>query len=559
MPARVRVLLCCLLIVLPARGGAVRAAESDAGLVADEKLLRGAGVATDGPGLLAFLRARSPAATEPARLAAAIRRLGDDSFDVREQTSRDLITAGRPAVPLLRRALSDPDAEIARRADRCLLAIDQRSELTLTAAAARLLAARRPPAATGVLLDCLPTAGDDVVEEAIVQALAAVGVRDGKADPALSAALTDRMPARRAAAAFVLGRGSAEQRRSVAPLLADPDARVRFQAAAALLRAGDARGVPPLLALLGEGPPDLAWQADDLLVRVAGARAPVPPAATEAVFRRKWHAVWDRWWKEQAAGMLDLARIDWDAPLGLTVICELDGSGNGNRGRVWECGPDGKPRWEIDSVLGPIDVQLLPGGRLLVAEHGRGARRVTERDRQGNILWERRLERQPVCCQRLANGNTFIATYNQLLETDRDDKTVFSFRPTVDIWSARKVADDHVLCVFGGLNMAELDADGKVVRSLPFEQPAGWAGVEPAADGHYLVAQFDQDLVAELNPGGKVLWQGTVTTPGCATRLGNGHTLSASIDGHQVVELDSSGNVVWKQATQGRPFRARRR
>ena len=43
--------------------------------------------------------------------------------------------------------------------------------------------------------------------------------------------------------------------------------------------------------------------------------------------------------------------------------------------------PDGTVRWEMKGLNTPCDVQLLPGGRLLVAEYQ--AQRVTERDRDG--------------------------------------------------------------------------------------------------------------------------------------------------------------------------------
>src|SRR5437588_614184 len=74
----------------------------------------------------------------------------------------------------------------------------------------------------------------------VAGARAALGVRDGKLDPALAAALDDREPARRAAAALVLGRyGTSEQRAAVRRLLTDREAKVRLRAAQGLLAARD--------------------------------------------------------------------------------------------------------------------------------------------------------------------------------------------------------------------------------------------------------------------------------------------------------------------------------
>src|SRR4051794_24870798 len=71
-----------------------------------------AGVQADTPSLLAFFRRRTPSGAEQARLAALVRRLGDEDFDTREQATRDLGDAGRAALPYLRAALADPDREV---------------------------------------------------------------------------------------------------------------------------------------------------------------------------------------------------------------------------------------------------------------------------------------------------------------------------------------------------------------------------------------------------------------------------------------------------------------
>jgi hypothetical protein len=54
----------------------------------------------------------------------------------------------------------------------------------------------------------------------------------------------------------------------------------------------------------------------------------------------------------------------------------------------------------------------------------------------------------PVGCQRLPNGNTFIATYTTLLELDRGGKEVYSI-PSKDgsIYCARKLPDGSILCI----------------------------------------------------------------------------------------------------------------
>ncbi len=55
--------------------------------------------------------------TEPERIARLIKQLGDDDFEKREAASKELDAIGEPALDALRKAASDDDAEIRRRAE----------------------------------------------------------------------------------------------------------------------------------------------------------------------------------------------------------------------------------------------------------------------------------------------------------------------------------------------------------------------------------------------------------------------------------------------------------
>src|SRR4051812_41266200 len=75
----------------------------------DERALRDAGLGTDGPALLAYLKTQIPSPSDQVRLGSAVDRLGHRSFSVRERASRTLVAAGRTALPLVRPALSAAD------------------------------------------------------------------------------------------------------------------------------------------------------------------------------------------------------------------------------------------------------------------------------------------------------------------------------------------------------------------------------------------------------------------------------------------------------------------
>ncbi len=483
---------------------AVRGADPDPEVVYAEKTLKDAAIPTDGPALLRFFRDRTLTEAERTR-------------------------------------------EIETGKDRRLIA-----------AAARVISEHRPEGAAAVLLDYLPATDDEPTEEAILRALAAVGIKDGVPDTALPRYLTDKEPLRRAASARVLGRSVPAQREAVRRLLTDADARVRFEAATALLRAGDRAAVPVLIALLGEGPLPLGWKALDAVQRIAGDRAPpLYLGAVDGPERLKVRDAWDRWWKD-AGDKTDLAKINFeDALQGLTVICEALNGPDGVC--VWECGADGKQRWRIDGLKAPSDAQVLPGGRVLIAEgHGR---RVTERDLSGKVLWQAATNSYTTTCQRLPNGNTFISSYSEIKEVTPEGKDVYTYRNPVggDIYRTQRLPNGHILFVCSGGSIVELDAAGKQVRVIKVPGNVGFfAGLEVLSNGRFLVALYCENRVIEMDAEGKILWQCTTQTPSSATRLPNGNTLVTSMDGKAVIEFDRAGTEVWKVKTEARPFRVRR-
>src|SRR5262249_12447334 len=95
-------------------------AEPDPELVYADRVLKDANVAADGPALVAFFKARTLTPADQQRLTAAVRKLGDDDYQVREKATAELVAAGRLAFAYLRPALMSTDAEVASRARRCI-------------------------------------------------------------------------------------------------------------------------------------------------------------------------------------------------------------------------------------------------------------------------------------------------------------------------------------------------------------------------------------------------------------------------------------------------------
>ncbi len=548
----------------PVVQGGVRAAEST-----DERLLREQDLASDGPALLHFLQRRTPSAADAVRLEQLVRQLGNPVYAERERASEQLRQAGKAGRGLLRQALNDPDLEIVRRAASGLKRLEGGTEAAVTAAVVRLLADRRPAGAVEALLNFVPFADDDAVEEDVFAALTRLTPRAARLEPAaftaVLTALGDSQPARRALAASGLARltdpGQVEAARTaLRPLLTDPFDRVRFLAARALLAAGDASAVAPLIDLLAEPDTLLAWQVEEVLFRLAGDQAPIVPFDTRTVASRaNRRAAWVAWWRARG-DQVDLARAAEDGLLGLTLAVEMD------NGRIWESGLDGKCRWELRTFQAPIDAQLLPGGRLLVAEHN--GRRVVEVDLLGNEHWSCRLSGNPIACQRLPNGNTFIATYTHLLEVTPAGREVltlalapllFNNSKTGPIFAARKRRDGRMVVVSSQGQIFVLSPAGKLVSTISVNGPGGWCSVEPIEGDRYLLALTGADKVVEVDESGRVRWECSAPGPAHATRLPGGTTLIACMQGHRILEVDRGGRTVRETATEGRAFHAYRR
>jgi HEAT repeat protein len=517
-----------------------------------ERTLTSAGLKTDSESLLAFFRQRTLSPTDVANLDAAVRRLGDDSFEVRTQASAELVAAGAVAVRFLQPAVKDPDLEIARRAERCLEMIQRGSRRTLPAAAALLLAARKPSGAVEALLGYVPFAEDEYTEETVLGALVDIGLRDPQAGAALHKAVADAEPARRAAAACVLGQAAdPAQRRLVLRLLTDPAVKVRLLAARTLLAQGEKAAMPVLIALLTEAKADIAWEVEELLCRLAGETGPevfLDNAADDS--RRLCRAAWERWWAAHEA-QFDATRVQGTTRFqGLTVIADLD------KGRVLEVSADHKERWQVSGFGGPVDVQVLANGHVLVAENH--ANRVTERDATGKIVWQKANTSLPASCQRLSNGHTFIALHKEILEVGTKGEEIFKQARPEGLFSARKLHNRHMVLLTARGKVITLDAAGKEIGSFDAGPIMTWSSLDVLSNGHCLVCGTSGRVV-ELDPSGKRVWECTVANAVCASRLSNGHTLVCDSDGHRVVEVDHEGKSVWEHRIEGRPWFVRRR
>jgi hypothetical protein len=281
----------------------------DAAEKADEQILKEAGLPTEPAGLLKYLKGLPPTAEQRRQAAALVGQLGDPAYLQREDAEEQLAKLLPGSIVALRPATRSDDPEIAARAKVLLDRIERDGTLVRWRAAVHVVLTQPPPGTFEVLLDALPLCFDEVAEE-VLDGLVRLAGKADKLPEVVLTAVDEIDPAKRAAAALLLGRsGTAEQRRKVQQLLADPSLEVRFHAALGLLAARDRSGLGVLVQVVREGTPTQARLANDILTALAGTGSVGAIDLGGPAARSNLARAWDAW-VQSTGRQLDLSRAD---------------------------------------------------------------------------------------------------------------------------------------------------------------------------------------------------------------------------------------------------------
>jgi outer membrane protein assembly factor BamB len=528
----------------------------------DEKTLRAVGLTVDGPALLDYFKKHTFKEADPKKVSALIKDLADDDFAVREKAYAGLLALGSGALGEIKEAVKNPNTEASRRAAELRQAIEAKAEPGIQVACARQVARLKPAGASDVLLAYLPFADPNVLDD-LGKALAAVGVKDGKAEPGLVNALSDRLALKRGVAGQALAQ-DADQRTAVRKLLKDPDASVRLRVALALVYAKDKEALPALIDVLAELPPEQLWPAEEVLVRLAADKTPGVSLGNNETTRKACRDAWAAW-LDQNKSKIDLAKLTAGPPhLGYTLLVyQKVVFGRGTSGEIVELDAARKPRWQFEVTnTYPVHAQIVGPGRVLVTEYS--GQRVSERDFKGDIKWQKQVPGNPISAQRLANGNTFVATQNSLLEYNLKGDEVFNHQGGF-IYRARKAANGDIVYVTNTGQVVRLDSKTKQeIKSFSVGNTVTVLGnqvfgsIDILPNGHILLPHHQSRQVVEYDRDGKRV--GTPIRlqqfPTSAMRLPNGHTLVGSANNSQVAEYDRSGRQLWVYNAGGQVFNA---
>ncbi len=497
--------------------------------------------------LLHEFRSRTMTDDERDQALGLIQKLDDVSAEVREKAQTELLGMGRRVAPLLRQAAAGANPRLGQVAQNVLQMIEKDSPNPLPAAAGRMLALRAPDGAVATLLAYLPYTDSEQADDQLRGLLNSLAAHDAKAVPVLVKTLDDKIGARRSAAAVALARrGAGDNLAAVKKLFKDPDADVRFRTAAAVLSyAKDKDAVPVLIGLLTDLPQDRVWQAESVLVTVAGDKAPSSSLA-DADGRKKAVADWTAWWTANAAAV-DLAKIDFgeDHELGYLLVVETNFPGKVG-GRVLEQDSGGKVRWAIENVQWPQDAQVAGPNRVVMIDLN--GQHVCEREIHTNkVIWETNVN-QGFRVQRLPNGNTFVACRNGLMEYDRNGNQVVNLqRPNEWLLDAQMMPNGQIAMLNNQGQYTRMDAKGeKELKSahVPFNPNFGINGAQVLPNDHVIVTVWNTGKITEYDADGKEVLEAAVQQASSFFRLSNGHLLVTCMNQTQIDEVDQSGKVV---------------
>ena len=504
-----------------------------------------------------------PKATDLERWDLWISKLGDADFEERDQSTLALMRQGPALRCKLFAAAQSSDPEVARRCQEILNSTLVRKQNAWMETAVAWLIEQPSEELHNWLLAYIPWAEQSSNGEQadwLVNSLLEVSERLNSWQWIARVNATHAPLLRLAAAKAFTHHSPPFTLSDSAASDSDPRVQLEFARQGVIQRNPEsARHLAKLIELL---PTPEACQAEEMLVTLSEMRGPVGMVLRneEAGCARQCSLAWLKWldqpdslasWGKKSANQIPMARtlvVEFDGPLG---------------GRIVELGPDWKTIWEMNGLGGPNDVQILQGGKILVAE--RTALRVTERNRDGKICWEHAMTSGPISSFRTRYGSTVIASFHEVIEVDRAGNVIrqhthpAGFRH-VKPWDNMpgNSPDRPVCCMTGDGQIQFLDNEWKVMRTLQPEKyatgAAYWASMQHLTLGKTLVSLGGSGKIVEVDDLGKIKWEASVQAPVHAQRLANGNTLVCSFDGRALVELDKKGKEIGRLATEGRPF-----
>lgn len=517
-------------------------------MMEDEKTLADAGLKSDGNSLIQFLARRSEDKVDPIQIKELITKLGDDNFDIREQTSATLNAIGIAALQDLKTASKNPDVEISRRAKDCIQKIEEGSRKFVVAASIRLLGAKKPEGALTALINYSQFSELDQTTEDLIAAITATGSDNGSPSKIILEAIHGNKPLAKIICAEALANINPELfKKEAIALLNSDEPRVRYKIALAFGKLGDKRSIEPLVSSISSVSQWESSLLDHLFRKLLPSNMP-PVGLPQPELQKEW-----------AKRTVDTSKIpeallaSSAKNLGKTLVVLLDA------GRIIMLDSSNNILWKIENLQFPLDAQILSDDKVLIAEHQ--GNKVTERNKKGEITWEKKIN-GPLAVQKLEGGSIFIASKSNVIFVDQKGRETSEFTPPNNepIMKANIASNGDICLVLstpqGNAKFVRFDKNKKQVASYDIDVRTSGGKVDILPNGNSLITEVYGNRVIEFNNEGKEVWNFECEQPVAAVRLPNGNTLVTSMTQMKALEVDPKGKEIWSYKSSTRVTRA---
>ncbi|MDO5572280.1 MAG: hypothetical protein Q4F97_12580 [Bacteroidales bacterium] len=158
----------------------------------------------------------------------------------------------------------------------------------------------------------------------------------------------------------------------------------------------------------------------------------------------------------------------------------------------------------------------------------------------------------------LKNGNILFTTGNGVLEVTLNNDTIFEYTSKSNIFACQRLKNGNTFiaeCNTGKL--LEISPKGKVIKEVCIlndkNNDAGFAFMRNARrldNGHFLIAHYGEQRVSEYDKSGKLVWN--IDVPGgphSVIKLKNGDTYIAVADkdnNPRIIKVNKKKEIVWQ-------------
>ena len=510
----------------------------------------------DGEKLLPEFTQKIPTPEDQTKIKELIRELGDDNFETREKASMKIKTLGDLVVPSLRSLTNSTDVEIKGRAKSLLEEMGESKSKPVSTSLVRILALKKTKGLLPALLAYFPVAeSDDQFSEFLESATLYARLQPRPDAIALKFLNAENPRVKLASGLMLLPFEDADSKEAVRNILNDKNPWIRSRMALALANLGEKSAIPVLINSLADLNQDQSSDTDTFLFELAGANLP-PDLPASPSDRKKTKDAWLAWWSKNADKISLTKSLLGNLQAvsnGSTIISSLSNN------QVLELDRNGKVRWTITGLSGPMDAQALSNGRILITEHHN--MKITERSTKGDILWTKTVTSNPLSATRLRSGLTSITCRNMIIEVDRSGKEILNLpRPQSDIMSAERLRDGSYLVATNQMTLLKIDRTGKESNIVRLPLGVASHANDILQDGTVILPLTWHNKLQEIDPSGKVILDLTVNQPTAAVRLPNKNILIATQTvPPKLIEFDRTGKQLSEKQALHPVFRIRTR